>query len=123
MSNPQDWNDNTEATPPFDWSSRKQVGETQTINIPDGRVMHRKLFKDKNGQLMGEDSFEFTLYAKPVDSPRLFPHPTCQDCNGSGDLDGSACNCLSPDPHESVCPKCGSVMGMMCPGEWRCFKC
>lgn len=54
-------------TEQFDWESAKQDGETQTINIPDGRVMTRKYFKDKHGKIICEDSFEFTLFAKSID--------------------------------------------------------
>lgn len=95
----------------------QQCDELLRYNTPE---KHRTLFYELFKRVRKAERELKELKEK---QPRLYPHPTCPDCNGTGDLVDSACPCLSPDPHESVCPKCGSVMGMMCPGEWRCFKC
>lgn len=93
----------------------QKCDELLRLNTPE---KHRTLFYELFKRVRKAERELKELKAIP---PRLFPHPTCQDCNGTGVLDGSDCPCLSSDPHESVCPKCGSVMGMVTMGEWRCF--
>lgn len=51
---------------PFDFETSKIIQSHEFIDPRTGNPGTSSLLEDKNGQLMGEISYSFTLYAKPL---------------------------------------------------------